>query len=193
MTTLPAAPGDVLAVWSGANPVDDMIRVGEALWGRPAVANHVVGITHRDKNGRWMGIQGQPGGVGMVDCTPMLNDSRTRSNHLQARDMFRGQLEAFLAGAAKSLGIQYDWVGIAEDTLTVLHVPDLSNAIDHLYQWPTDHGLLPGHVVCSSLFAMLYDLPSVSWAHPDLGTERKCMPADWWDWSDRHLWTPDPL
>ncbi len=114
MQPLPAGPGDVLAVWSGANPVDDMIRVDEALMGKPAVANHVVIITHRDIRGRWIGIQGQPGGVGMVD-------------------------------------------------------------------WP-------GHVVCSSLAAMLYGLPQVGWAHPDLGAERKCKPADWWDWADRQLW-----
>jgi len=50
-------------------------------------------------------------------------------------------------------------------------------------------GLLPGHVVCSSLAAMLYDLPQVGYAHPDLGQERKCEPADWWNWSDEQLWT----
>ncbi len=187
MQPLPAGPGDVLAVWSGANPVDDMIRVDEALMGKPAVANHVVIITHRDIRGRWIGIQGQPGGVGMVDCTPMLADSRTRSNHAQPRDM-GAPLGVFLTSSAKSIGIQYDWVGIAEDGLDALHAENLAAEIDHLYQWPSDHNLLPGHVVCSSLAAMLYGLPQVGWAHPDLGAERKCKPADWWDWADRQLW-----
>ena len=81
MASLPGAPGDVLAVWTGDDLTDDLIRVGEVLDGKPAVANYVVVITHRDQLGRWMGIQGQPGGVGPVDCTPFLSDSRTMSNH----------------------------------------------------------------------------------------------------------------
>ena len=76
MTTLAAAPGDVLAVWSSTSLTGDLIRVGEALRGLPAVANHVAIITHQDQKGRWIGIQGQPGGVGLVDCTNWLSDSR---------------------------------------------------------------------------------------------------------------------
>jgi hypothetical protein len=56
MTNLPAAPGDVLAVWTGSGLIQNLIRVGEALLGKPAVANHVVVVTHRDPKGRWMGI-----------------------------------------------------------------------------------------------------------------------------------------
>jgi hypothetical protein len=44
-------------------------------------------------------------------------------------------------------------------------------------------------VVCSSLAAMLYDLPSVGWSHPDLGDERACEPADWWRWSENSGWS----
>ncbi|HEY2441741.1 MAG TPA: hypothetical protein VGI31_01265 [Streptosporangiaceae bacterium] len=188
MTSIPAAPGDVLAVWHGQGTFPDLIRVGEALEGKPAVANHVVVITHLDQNGRWIGIQGQPGGVGLVDCTGYLSDTRTMSNHAQPKPDDHGQAASFLASTAKSLGIAYDWVGIAEDTLGALHLDDLSNAIDPLWRWPSDHGLLPGHVVCSSLAAMLYDLPSVGWAHPDLGRERVCEPADWWRWSQDRAW-----
>lgn len=188
MTSIPAAPGDVLAVWTGNTLAEDLIRVGEALEGKPAVANHVVVITHQDQAGRWMGIQGRPGGVGPVDCTPFLSDPRTMSNHGEPKPDDHGQLRSFLAGTAKSLGIAYDWVGIAEDTLDALHLSDLSDAINPLWRWPSDHGLLPGHVVCSSLAAMLYDLPSVGWAHPDLGRERVCEPADWWRWSQDRAW-----
>jgi len=188
MTSLPAAPGDVLAVWTGNGMFQDLIRVAEALDGKPAVANHVVVITHQDQVGRWIGIQGQPGGVGPVDCTPYLTDVRTMSNHGQPRPDDHGQLATFLASAAKSLGIGYDWVGIAEDGLDACHVEDLSKLIDPLWRWPSDRNLLPGHVVCSSLAAMLYDLPSVQWAHPDLGNERECEPADWWRWSETRAW-----
>lgn len=189
MSGLAAAPGDVLAVWTGSGPAQDLIRVGEALEGKPAVANHVVIVTHQDKLGRWIGIQGQPGGVGLADCTPYLSDSRTMSNHDQPKPDDHGQLASLLASAAQSLGISYDWVAIGQDGLDALHLTDLSNAINPLWQWPSNHGLLPGHVVCSSLAAMLYDLPSVGWAHPDLGDERICEPADWWRWSQEHTWT----
>jgi len=188
MTTLPATAGDILAVWTGQGLSQDVIRVAEALQGKPAVANHVVVITHQDQLGRWMGIQGQPGGVGPVDCTPFLSDVRTMSNHGEPKPNDHGQLATFLASTAKSLGISYDWVGIEQDALDALHVEDLSEAIDPLWRWPSDHNLLPGHVVCSSLAAMLYDLPSVGWAHPDLGAERTCEPADWWRWSETLAW-----
>jgi hypothetical protein len=188
MKNLAAAPGDVLAVWTGNGLGQDVIRVAEALAGKPAVANHVVIITHQDRLGRWMGIQGQPGGVGLVDCTPYLSDVRTMSNHDEPKPDDHGQLAAFLASAARSLGIGYDWVGIAEDGLDALHAEDLAALIDPLWRWPAKHNLLPGHVVCSSLAAMLYDLPAVGWAHPDLGDERRCEPADWWQWSQDQAW-----
>ena len=192
MTSIPAAAGDVLAVWTGSGVVQDFIRVGEALLGKPAVANHVIVVTHLDAKGRWIGIQGQPGGVGPVDCTPFLSDVRTMSNHDQPKPDDHGQLMTFLASAAKSLGIGYDWVGIAQDALDACHLTDLSGLIDPLWRWPSDHDLLPGHVVCSSLAAMLYDLPEVGWAHPDLGEERQCEPADWWWWSQDQAWAKIP-
>jgi hypothetical protein len=176
----------VLAVWTSGSFTADMIRVAEALEGRPAVANHVAVITHQDQLGRWMGIEGRPGGVGPVDCTPWLTDPRTRGNSAQPRPGGQQAVAAFLASCAKSLGIAYDWVGIAEDGLDALHLHDLSTAIDPLWRWPSHGGLLPGHVVCSSLAAMLHE--QAGWPHPDLGHERTCEPADWWDWSDRQLW-----
>lgn len=188
MTPIDAAPGDVLAVWTGHSAVQDAIRVGEASIGLPAVANHVVVVTHQDKHGRWIGIQGQPGGVGLADCAPYLSDPRTRSNHDQPKPDDHGQLTAFLKGCAESMGVGYDWVGIGMDAAMALHLPDLAAALNRLYEWPANHGLLPGETVCSSLAAMLYDLPQVAWKHPDLGTERVCEPANWWDWSDRKLW-----
>ena len=133
MTTLAAAPGDVLAVWTSASLTSDMIRVAEALEGKPAVANHVAIITHQDQVGRWIGIQGRPGGVGPVDCTPWLDDSRTRSNHDQPKPDDHQQLATLLASCAKSLHIGYDWVGIAEDACDALHLTDLSKAIDPLF------------------------------------------------------------
>jgi hypothetical protein len=188
MTALPVAPGDVLAVWTSSSLTSTLIRVAEALKGLPAVANHVAIVTHQDPGGRWIGIQGQPGGVGLVDCTAWLSDSRTRTNHSQPKPADKGQLTTMLATCAKSLGIQYDWVGIAADALEDLHVPDVSQFLDRLWRFGKPADLMPGQVVCSSLAAAVYDLPQVSWAHPDLGDERCCQPADWWKWSDSAAW-----
>lgn len=188
MTPLPAAPGDVLAVATGPPWVQRIIRLGGLLEGKPAPVNHVIGITHQDAAGRWIGLQGQPGGVGLVDCTPYLSDKRTRSNHAQPKPDDHGQLAFLLASAAKTIGVAYDWAGIAEDTALALHLPDLAAAVNRLYAWPAGHGKLPGDVVCSSLWAMLYGLGEVGYAHPDLGHERVCMPADWYIWSDRKQW-----
>jgi hypothetical protein len=186
-TLIPAAPADVLAV-PGGGTAGWLIRIGEIIAGKPSPAGHVVIVTHQDVKGRWIGIQGQPGGVSLCDCTPFLSDSRTRTNHAQPRPDVNGNRQlTFLAGAVKSLGISYDWAGIAEDVSKVI-APNLSAEIDGLWRWPSDRNLLPGHVVCSSLAAMLYDLPAVDWGHPDLGTERVCLPSDWYTWNDKKLW-----
>jgi malonyl CoA-acyl carrier protein transacylase len=91
----------------------------------------------------------------------------TRSNHAQPRKNTQsgGQLDTFLADAAKTLGLRYDWVGIAEDTFNACGLHDLSDIIDPIYRWPTRNNELPGAVVCSSLAAMLYD--KVGWSHRD--------------------------
>lgn len=188
MTALSAAPGDVLAVWTGNSWPAQLIRLGALIAGKPTPASHVIGITHQDTKGRWIGLQGQPGGVGLVDCTPFLSDSRTRSNHAQPRGNDHGQLLTLLASAARTIGVQYDWVGIAEDGLLDLHITSLAGEINKLYSWPASNDVVPGDVVCSSMWAALYDLGEVGWAHPDLGTERVCQPCDWWLWNDQRRW-----
>jgi hypothetical protein len=168
-----------------------LIRVGGVLRGHTGVANHVQIITHQDSQGRWIGIEGRPGGVGLCDCTPNLGNRLTRSNHGQPRPGGGEAMTQFLAGCAKSLGIQYDWVGIGMDTLQAAGVPDLAKAIDPLWRWTSAKeqaaGVLPGHVVCSSLAAMLYS--RVGWAEPTgQAPDREATPAQWWDWSDSQAW-----
>ncbi len=179
-----AAPGDVLAVLAGGPTwFAKAILAFERMAGKPAVSDHVVILTHRDPMGRWMGIEGRPSGVGLVDATAYLADSATRSNHDQPRDP--AGLPVFLASCAKTLGVKYDWVGIGVDALAALHVYDLSEDLAKIYAWPTQNNVLPGHFVCSSLAAWLYEL--VGWAHPG-GSERMCEPADWVSWSDGRGW-----
>lgn len=186
MKPLDVAPGDVLAVLGGDDWFSKAIRAFEWIGGRPHAVEHVVIITHQDQQGRWMGIAGQPGGVGPADMTKFLTQSQTRANHLQPRRNDRRQCDTFLASCAASLGIAYDWVGIAADLADDLHVHNLASDIDHLWRWPTRGDRLPGHVVCSSLAARLYEI--VGWAHPDNGSERLCEPGDWWWWSDGQQW-----
>lgn len=190
MTTLPAAPGDVLAVSAGPWWCRKVIELGERMRGLPAAddrVDHVAIVTHLDSQGRWMGIAGQPGGVGPCDCTPYLQAPLTRTNFWQPKPAEGSpEMNAFLASCAKSLGIAYDWISIAEDGLDALHLHDLSDWIDPLWRWPGPGGQLPGHVVCSSLAAALYE--KAGWPHPDIGSERICEPAAWWGWNDQHQW-----
>ncbi len=190
MQPLPAAPGDVLAVSAGPWLIREAIELAERLRGLPRPddrVDHVIIVTHQDIMGRWMGIQGQPGGVGPVDCTPYLSARVTASNHDQPKAPAGSkEMGTFLASCAKTLGISYDWVGIAEDGLDALHLHDLTPVINLMWRWPGNGKLLPGHVVCSSLAARLYEL--IGWAHPDLGDERQCEPADWYEWSRNRRW-----
>jgi hypothetical protein len=191
VTMLPAAPGDVLAVSAGPWLVREVIELEERMRGLAAPVDHVVIITHLDAAGRWIGIQGQPGGVGLVDCTPYLRAKVTRSNFFQPKPAEGSpEMNAFLASCAKSLGVRYDWAGIADDAVDALHLHDLSAVIDRLWKWPAKHGMMPGEVVCSSLAAELYELHG--WPHPDLGSERQCEPSSWWLWNDQHQWESVP-
>jgi hypothetical protein len=190
MTSLPAAPCDVLAVPMGAGWPSRLIAAGQALAGKASPAEHVVIVTHQDVTGRWMGIAGQPGGVALTDCTRYLADPRTASNHAQPKPGGAPAATLFLAACAKTLGLRYDWAGIAVITADDLGVPDLGDAISHLWQWTSDPAdtQLHGEVICSSLAAMLCALPGVGWKHPDLGTERVAQPSDWWLWSTEKKW-----
>lgn len=179
-------PGMVLAVWTGSSWTQDAIRIGDVLEGKPAVANHVVGITHQDKAGRWIGLEGRPGGFGLVDCTPYLDDSRTRGNHDQVKDFGEPQVKFLLAGAAKLTGTPYDWVGIAEDDARAMRLEQLIPAINELWRWPTKGNLMPGHVVCSSAWAWLYRYAGEP--HPEMNQERVCTPGDWWQFNDSNAW-----
>jgi hypothetical protein len=192
--TVRAAPGVILAVSTGTGPIENLIRAGEALEGKEAVANHVILVTHADVKGRWIGIQGQPGGVGLVDCTPFMSSPWARDNYAQIEAMapqagFPAQLTMFLASCAASLHVGYDWAGIGEDVAGALHLNDVSSLVSRIYQWDVPGGRMPGDFVCSSLAWWQYD--HVGWAHPDPapGQGETCEPADWWAWCDQELWT----
>jgi len=73
-------------------------------------------------------------------------------------------------GFKAALGTDYDWRAIAEDAMKAFGIP-LSLA------WARRGGLVPGHVVCSSLAAYYY-------AHAGLACPpggRLATPGDWLD------------
>lgn len=190
MPGVDVAPGDIVAVLGSRGTFSKLIRFAAWLQRKPDHIDHVVIVTHQDAHGRWIGISGQPGGVAMCDVSRYLRDPLTNTNHDQPRPDDKGQNAAFLASCAQSLGVSYDWVAVVGDTLNAFHLADLSNELERLWRWPTTSNELPGHVVCSSLAAMLYE--HVGWAHPDLGSERVCLPADWAAWNEHQAWHDAP-
>jgi hypothetical protein len=63
MTSMPATNGDVLAVWTGRSPIQNLKRMAAALPGQPAVASHAIAVTHDPKR-RWLTTAGPDSGSG---------------------------------------------------------------------------------------------------------------------------------
>jgi hypothetical protein len=159
-------PADILAVRTPGLAAT-LIRFGEALSGKPSLDNHIVLVHHQDQQGRWWGIEGRPGGVGWCDIRPYLASRQTVNNCAQSRP---GQdaRQRVCAAAAAMLGTPYDWEAITDDALRAFRMQDL---------WSSDWGgAVPGHVVCSSYTAFLYQREG--WKHPDVAG-RDTEPADW--------------
>ena len=158
-------PGDVLAV-RGAGWQAEAIRVGEELAGKPGLSNHIAVMHHWLGDVPW-GLEGRPGGVGWADLRGYLANRFTVNNCGQPgrTDIMRRQLAV---AAERMIGTAYDWAAIASDTLRAFRMPDLFSK--------TLNGTVPGHVVCSSYAAFLYE--RAGWAHPDV-PDRDCEPGDW--------------
>jgi hypothetical protein len=166
VTLTPVQPGDVLAVRTTGFAAG-LIRFGEALSGKPNLDNHVVLVHHEDPQGRWWGLEGRPGGVGWCDIRPYLADRWTVNNCGQTR-LSQDARQRVCAAAAVMLGTPYDWEAIADDTLRAFRMADV---------WRGDWGAIaPGHVVCSSYTAFLYQREG--WKRPDVAG-RDTEPADW--------------
>lgn len=178
--------GDVIAVHHRGLP-GDLIELGDAIAGKPALATHVIVVHHQDAAGRWWGIQGEPGGVGWVDLASLPTSmfvTWDNTNHAQPRTV--AQRAAIAALCEGLLHVKYDWVGgIAVDGLDDIHLEQLGALVDKWWGWGT--GPAPGHVVCSSMPA---------WAHSQLGLARPkgnaetIQPADWWAFNADQGWLP---
>jgi len=167
MTTLKTtlSPADILCTRSASLP-GELIRIGEELSGKVGMDNHVAVMHHWDGDVPW-GLEGRPGGVGWRDLRPYIASPYTINNCLQP-DRTPGQRMKVAARAQAMLATAYDWMSIADDALRAFGMADL---------WAKDwHGQAPGHVVCSSLAAYLYE--AEGWARPEVAG-RDTEPGDW--------------
>jgi len=167
-------PGDVLVI-AGTSDISKVIEIGAVLAGAPA-ASHVAIYDHPG----WV-IEGRPGGVGWADATAYLRDPRTITNAAQPKT---GKARVLICQlAVKLLGTPYDWEGgIAEDALKALRLPLLWASKD-----PAT-GLVPGHVVCSSLAAWVYDRAGLAAPHPE--DWQHVTPGDWAAFIAAAQWQP---
>ena len=177
MTPLAVLPGDVLTVKTGTRLVEKLIDIGEVLEGTPGYANHVIVVHHLTPDGVVHGLQGQPGGVGWVDCRRYLVDPHTTSNAAQPKTAAQRQVITDTMQAM--IGTPYDWGAIAQQAADALHLPLL-----FAQDW---HGLgYPGHVICSSLAA--YGTQRAGLAVPAAHTPRDTNPEDWAEFNISQGW-----
>lgn len=159
-------PGDVLAVRTRSRIFGPLIRLGEALAGRPHHDDHVVIVHHWDVAGTLWGIEGRPGGVGWVDVHTYDNP-QLLSNAAQPKSS--RQRDGVCAVAEGMLGVDYDWAAIGVDA-------EISLGLEHLWRLRDFGEATPGHVVCSSLAAWVYR--KVGLRGP-VGRMVTCTPGDW--------------
>ena len=161
------APGDVLVV-EGTTDVAKVIEIGAVLVGDPA-ASHVAVYHHSDANGTPWVIEGRPGGVGWRDARAYDADPRTVTNAAQPKTP--AQRASICMYTVKLVGTSYDWIGgIAEDAIRAL-------SLTQLWKPEPATGIVPAHVVCSSLAAWVYDRAGL--AAPCPQDWRHCTPGAW--------------
>jgi hypothetical protein len=177
LITAPPQPGDVL-VTAGTSDTAKLIELGAVLAGEPA-ASHVAVMHHLDAAGVPWAIEARPGGVGWADARAYLNDPRTIANSTQPKTAQQRAQVCYLA--VKLLGTAYDWEGgIAEDAFNALGLGALWAEKD-----PAT-GLVPGHVVCSSLAAWVYDKVGLAAPHPN--DWRHVTPGAWAEFVTAAAW-----
>jgi hypothetical protein len=185
-------PGDILVTrdkpfWAR------LIRFGAALHDQPDSWNHVVIASHTDAMGVMWGIEGRPGGVGWVDLAPLIANRWTITNMGQPKTgEQRGQVITIAKGL---LGTPYDWAGIVKDAMEAMDI----GKVWRMRDWGDTP---PGHVVCSSLAAWVYNrvglmrpggLKSSARGIGDPTTDRAhalrtTTPADWAEFIQLHPW-----
>jgi hypothetical protein len=167
--------GDVIAVRTGGIG-GWFIRLGARLRGLPHSVNHVLIVHHLDEQGRWVGLEGRPGGVGWVDCTDYIKSPATVDNREQPKTEAQRYL---VAKAAESLiGCAYDWSAVLVDAGYDLGLPRPDDLDWHGAQKPL-------HIMCSAYAAWSYT--QVALARPT-APERFVEPPEWAAWDAAKGW-----
>jgi cell wall-associated NlpC family hydrolase len=167
MSTTPIGVADVLAVRTGGIG-GWLIRLGAQLRGLPCGINHIVIAHHVNGNGRWIGLEGRPGGVGWVDMTNYLASPATVDNREQPKTEAQRYLVA--KAAERLIGTAYDWQAIGEEALF-----DLGAPLSHI-DWSGPNP--PLHVICSSFAEWAYRQVGLARPEPSQG-EALVQPGDW--------------
>lgn len=170
-------PGDVIAVRTTGIGAW-LIRLGARLRGLPGSVNHVVIVHHLNDQGRWIGLEGRPGGVGWVDCTNYVASPATVDNREQPKTEAQRYLVA--KAAEKLIGVAYDWTAIVADTAYDLGLPRPDDLDWYGSQQPL-------HVICSAYAAWCYREVGLARPGPSDGG-RFLQPADWAAWDLAKGW-----
>lgn len=174
MTTI--GPGDVIAVRTNGI-AGELIRLGAMLRRLPHGVNHVVLVHHINDQGRWIGLEGRPGGVGWVDCTNYLASPATVDNREQPKTEAQRYLVA--KASERLIGCAYDWEAIGAEALFDLGVP-----LSHI-DWSGPNP--PLHVICSSFAEWSYRQVDLARPEPSQG-EVLVQPANWAAWDAAKGW-----
>ncbi len=167
-------PGMIIVV-RGTSWVSKLIEVGSVLRELPS-ASHIAVVTHQDAASTWWGKEGRPGGVGDADLTRYIRNPRSICNFEQPLEW--SQQNQVVSTVKLLNGTPYDWRAIFEDTLLGLGLKDI---------WKEKiNGLVPGHVVCSSLAAYAYDKAGAKAPSPN--DYRHVFPADWTAFIESRGW-----
>jgi hypothetical protein len=176
----PLLPGDLLCTHSDTGFFGRAIRLAAALEDEPNMVNHVAIFSHTDKNGIPWVMEGRPGGFGWEDAQGYLRSPWTVSNIPQPKTP--EQRTIVVSGMRAMLGANYDWEAIGVDALRATGI-DINLAWEP--QQAADGSVVsPGHVVCSSSAAYLYEYAKL--AHP--AGDRIVSPADWLKFEILHKW-----
>jgi hypothetical protein len=169
-------PGDILAV-DTRSPIGLLIKFGAWLRHQDFKHDHIVIYTHTLPDGRQIGLEARPGGVGWVDLKD-YNEVSWVSNAEQPKTL--AQRDFIVTNAKALLRTRYDLMAIADDaSLALLN----RKAI----WWSHDFGdKLPAHVQCASYAVWLTHHAGL--AYPDQHGERWPTPADWVDWMKAKEW-----
>jgi hypothetical protein len=175
--SVPVLPGDVILTRSKSR-FGWLIRLGAAFSDRPNIHNHVIVAHHTDEAGTLWGIEGRPGGVGWVDCRPVLHSKWTMTNAEQPKTAAQRQGVCDLMVAM--LGTPYDWAGIKADAMAAIGAQSLWGQNWH-GQGP------PGQIVCSALADWGYEHNDL--ASPGRVGSRRVEPSDWTQFLMLRGWT----